>query len=94
MGAFEARGVLCAPVNGYPDIEGDPQIRASEIIVEEQHPRAGRFRTLDTAVRFAKTPGARRRGAPALGEHTDEVLREAGLTADQLTRLHAASVIR
>jgi crotonobetainyl-CoA:carnitine CoA-transferase CaiB-like acyl-CoA transferase len=93
MGALEARGVLCAPVNRYPDLEGDPQIRASEIIVEEQHPRAGRFRTLDTAVRFAKTPGVRRSGAPALGEHTDDVLREAGLSADDVARLRAGGVV-
>jgi crotonobetainyl-CoA:carnitine CoA-transferase CaiB-like acyl-CoA transferase len=93
MGALEARGVLCAPVNRYADIEGDPQIRASEMIVEEQHPRAGRFRTLDTAVRFARTPGTRRRGAPALGEHTDEVLREAGVPAEQIARLRAAGAI-
>jgi crotonobetainyl-CoA:carnitine CoA-transferase CaiB-like acyl-CoA transferase len=62
--------------------------------VEEEHPRAGHFRTLDTAVRFAKTPGARRGGAPALGEHTDEVLREAGLSADHVARLRAAGVVR
>ena len=94
MAALEARGVLCAPVNRYADLESDSQIRASEIIVEEQHPRAGRFRTVDTAIRFEKTPGTRRTGAPALGEHTDDVLREAGLSADDLARLRAAGTIR
>jgi formyl-CoA transferase/CoA:oxalate CoA-transferase len=94
MGALEARGVLCAPVNRYADLEADPQIKASEIIVEEEHPRAGNFRTVDTAVRFAKTPGTRRIGAPALGEHTDDILREAGLAEDDLNRLRAAGVIR
>ena len=93
MNALEACEVLCAPVNRYADLERDPQIRASEIIVEEHHPRAGRFRTIDTAVRFEKTPGARRRGAPALGQHTDEVLREAGLSADELARLRQTQVI-
>ena len=94
MGALETRGVLCAPVNRYADLEGDPQIQASEIIVEEAHPRAGRFRTVDTAVRFARTPGSRRAGAPSLGEHTDEVLRAAGHSEDELKRLRAAGVIR
>ena len=94
MSALEARGVLCAPVNRYADLESDPQIRASEMIVEEEHPRAGRFRTIDTAVRFAKTPGSRRTGAPSLGEHTDDVLGQAGLSAEELTRLRAAGVIR
>jgi crotonobetainyl-CoA:carnitine CoA-transferase CaiB-like acyl-CoA transferase len=86
--------VLCAPVNRYADLENDEQIRASEIIVDEHHPRAGRFRTVDTAVRFEKTPGTRRTGAPALGEHTDEILHHAGLSADELTRLRAAGTIR
>ena len=94
MAALEACDVLCAPVNRYADLERDPQIRASEIIVEEQHPRAGRFRTIDTAIRFEKTPGTRRTGAPALGEHTDDVLREAGLSADDRARLRAAGTIR
>jgi crotonobetainyl-CoA:carnitine CoA-transferase CaiB-like acyl-CoA transferase len=93
MATLEACEVLCAPVNRYPDLERDAQIRASEIIVEEQHPRAGRFRTIDTPVRFQKTPGARRRGAPALGEHTDEVLREAGVSAEELARLRAAGIV-
>jgi crotonobetainyl-CoA:carnitine CoA-transferase CaiB-like acyl-CoA transferase len=92
MSALEACDVLCAPINRYADLERDPQIRASEIIVEEQHPRAGRFRTVDTAVRFEKTPGTRRIGAPALGEHTDAVLREAGLAPDEIARLRAAKI--
>jgi crotonobetainyl-CoA:carnitine CoA-transferase CaiB-like acyl-CoA transferase len=92
MNALEASDVLCAPVNRYADLERDPQIRASEIIVEEQHPRAGRFRTVDTAVRFEKTPGTRRMGAPALGEHTDAVLGEAGLSPDAIARLRAAKI--
>ncbi len=93
MAALEACDVLCAPVNRYSDLERDPQIRASEIIVEEQHPRAGRFRTIDTAVRFEQTPGTRRTGAPALGEHTDAVLSEAGLSADEIARLRAARIV-
>jgi crotonobetainyl-CoA:carnitine CoA-transferase CaiB-like acyl-CoA transferase len=93
MTTLEAHDVLCAPVNRYADLERDPQIQASGIIVEEEHPRAGRFRTIATPIHFEKTPGARRTGAPALGEHTDAVLREAGLSADELTRLRTATTI-
>jgi len=94
MNALEACDVLCAPINRYADLERDPQIRASQIIVEEQHPRAGRLRTVDTAVRFEKTPGTRRMGAPALGEHTDAVLGEAGLSREEVARLRAAEITR
>ena len=93
MTALEAHDILCAPVNRYADLEGDPQISASDIIVEEEHARAGRFPTINTPIRFAKTPGTRRTGAPALGEHTEVILREAGFSSDELSRLRAARVV-
>lgn len=93
MSALEAHDVLCAPVNRYSDLEGDPQVRASGMVVEAEHPRAGRYRTIDTPVRFARTPGQRRRPAPALGEHTGEVLGAAGFDSAALARLRAAGAI-
>ncbi len=93
MRRLEAREVLCAPVNDYGDLLQDPQVRASGMIVEEDHPRAGRFRTLATPIRFSSTPGTRRAPAPALGEHTDAVLGEAGFTGDEIARLRAARVV-
>jgi crotonobetainyl-CoA:carnitine CoA-transferase CaiB-like acyl-CoA transferase len=79
--------VLCAPVNRYADLPRDPQILASGMLVEQEHPRAGRFRTLDTPIRFSLTPGTLRAPAPALGEHTDEVLTEAGMTKEEIAAL-------
>jgi len=63
------------------------------MLVEEEHPRAGRFTTLGPAVRFTATPGTRRTPAPALGEHTDAVLAEAGLTPDEIHRLRASKIV-
>jgi len=93
MARLEAHDVLCAPVNRYADLPADPQVRATKLIVEQHHPRAGRFRTLDTPIRFERSPGGIRTPAPALGEHTDAVLAEAGLTADEIGRLRASGVV-
>ncbi len=90
---LEAHDILCAPVNRYAELEGDPQISASDIIVEEHHPRAGRFRTINTPIRFEKTPGTRRTAAPTLGEHTEAILRDAGFTNDELIRLRVAKIV-
>jgi crotonobetainyl-CoA:carnitine CoA-transferase CaiB-like acyl-CoA transferase len=90
MARLEARDVLCAPVNRYADLPRDAQILASRMIVEQEHPRAGRFRTLDTPIRFSLTPGTLRAPAPALGEHTDEVLTEAGMTKEEIAALRRA----
>jgi crotonobetainyl-CoA:carnitine CoA-transferase CaiB-like acyl-CoA transferase len=93
MTRLEAHDVLCAPVNRYADLPDDPQVQATGMLVEQDHPRAGRFRTLDTPIRFSRTPGTIRTPAPALGEHTDAVLGEAGLTRAEIDALRASGVV-
>ncbi len=93
MARLETHDVLCAPVNRYADLMTDPQVAASRMLVHEDHPRAGRITTLDTPIRFSRTPGGIREPAPALGEHTDEVLRAAGVTPEELARLRERKAI-
>ncbi len=93
MEALERADVLCAPINDYPAMVKDPQVLASGMIVEQEHPRAGRFKTINTPVRFEKTPGRIRRPAPALGEHTREVLGEAGFNQGEIEALAAGRII-
>jgi crotonobetainyl-CoA:carnitine CoA-transferase CaiB-like acyl-CoA transferase len=93
MERLEARDVLCVPVNRYADLPADPAVRASGMLIEEDHPRAGRIRTLATPIRFSETPGSIRTPSPALGEHTDAVLTAAGVTAAELAHLKGQKVI-
>ena len=93
MARLEAHDVLCAPVNRYADLLTDPQIAATRMLVEQEHPRAGRFRTLDSPVRLSVTPASIRTPAPALGEHTDAVLTEAGLAPGEIEGLRRAGVV-
>jgi crotonobetainyl-CoA:carnitine CoA-transferase CaiB-like acyl-CoA transferase len=93
MTRLEAADVLCTPVNGFADLRNDAQVRAGGMLIEEDHPRAGRFTTLGPALRFERTPGTLRTAAPALGEDTDVVLAEAGLAPDEIRHLRASRIL-
>ena len=71
----------------------DPHIRARSILVEDHHPDAGPFTYVGSAAVIDGQPFRVRRPAPALGQHTSEVLREFGYTESELERLREAYVI-
>jgi formyl-CoA transferase len=75
---FEANGVPCGPINNYEQVFADPHIVARELVVETEHPRLGKIRTLGSPIKMSLTPPQPGRRAPLLGEHTEEVLRELG----------------
>ena len=82
-----AAGIPCAPVLTRNEVIRHPQVAAMESIVETEHPRAGRLRQARPAARFSATPPEIRRGAPALGEHTREILTELGYSPAEITAL-------
>ncbi|HWB45499.1 MAG TPA: CoA transferase [Hyphomicrobiaceae bacterium] len=93
LARLEAEGVPCAPVLTRDQVIAHPQVLASGILVESEHPVAGRLRQARAAARFSATPTTLRRGAPRLGEHTREVLREFGVTDADISRLQASKVV-
>src|ERR1700720_2856689 len=82
--------VPCGPVLTRSEMIRHPHVLAMEMLEEYAHPKAGRLRQSRAAARFSQTPPSIRRGAPGLGEHTDEVLREIGYSAAEIADLRAA----
>ena len=74
LDALEAAGIPAGPVLHFDEAMADPHIVARGMAVDTEHPSAGTFKTLGIPVKLSHTPGALRRPAPRLGEHTAEVL--------------------
>jgi crotonobetainyl-CoA:carnitine CoA-transferase CaiB-like acyl-CoA transferase len=89
---LETEGVPCGPINSIGDMVSDPQTLAREMVVELDHPRAGRTRALGLPIKFSATPGRVARPAPQFGEHTREVLDEFGFGAQEIDALLASGV--
>ncbi len=91
---LDAEQVPCARINRKADVLTDPQVLANNLIVESEHPHAGKMRQARPAARFEGTPSELlRQPAPLLGEQTDVILAELGVSAQKLAELHAAGTI-
>jgi crotonobetainyl-CoA:carnitine CoA-transferase CaiB-like acyl-CoA transferase len=90
---FEAAGVPVGPVNKIGEMLADPQVAAREMVVEVDHPRAGRVKTLGTPIKFSETPGKVERAAPLLGEHSREVLTQLGYSGAEIDALQREGAI-
>jgi len=72
----------------------DPHLRAREMIVEVEHPEAGKVRQVGISVKLSETPGQIRFLAVPMGAHTDEILLGLGHSREKITELREAGVIK
>ena len=86
-------GVPCGPVLDIEQVFADPQVLARDMLVQLPHPEVGTFKTTGLPVKLSQTPGRIARRPPLLGEHSDEVLRECGVTPEEIARLRERGVI-
>ena len=89
LALFDKSGVPTIVVNSLEDLVVDPHLQATGFWQTVEHPTEGTLRLPKFPVNFGSTPASIRRHAPRLGEHTEEVLREAGLSDEEIARLTA-----
>src|SRR5919201_4221826 len=85
--------VCVGKVYDVEEMVRDPQINHRQMIVEAEHPTHGRVRQVGIAIKLSETPGSVRSAAPLPGEHTDLVLKDLGLSAADIARLHEKKVV-
>ena len=93
LALLDAAGVVAGPIYNMEQVYQDPQARAREMLVETEDPELGTLRHIGVPVKLSATPGRIRRRAPALGEHSAEVLLERGFAPAEVDALLADGVI-
>lgn len=76
LAILEKAGLPCAPINTIDKIVTDPHVNARNMIVEVEHPIAGKLKMPGVPVKMSETPGTVEKHAPLLGQHTGEILQE------------------
>ena len=86
-------GVVAGPIYNMEQVYQDPQVLAREMLVDTHDPDLGTIHNIGVPVKLSATPGSIRRRAPALGEHSAEVLLERGFTQSEVDALLSQGVI-
>lgn len=90
---LETAGIPCGPVNDIAGVFADPHVRARGMVEHVTHPAAGAVSLVRSPMRLSATPVEPPRAPPLLGEHTSDVLREAGFSQDEIATLRARGAV-
>jgi len=93
LAALEAAKVPCGSINSVGEALADPQAQARDAVLTLPHPLSPGLRLVASPMKLSATPVAYRRAPPLLGQHSDELLREAGCSVEEITNWRAAGVI-
>jgi crotonobetainyl-CoA:carnitine CoA-transferase CaiB-like acyl-CoA transferase len=86
-------GVPCGPIYRMDQVFADPQVRHLQAAADVEHPKLGRFQVVNQAIRLSRTPATVAAATPELGEHTDEILAEAGYSASDIRGMRERKVV-
>jgi crotonobetainyl-CoA:carnitine CoA-transferase CaiB-like acyl-CoA transferase len=90
---LKSADIPCGPINEVDEALADPQIVARGMIVTQEHSTAGTVHSLGNPIHMSDTAPTYRLPPPALGEHTESLLGEAGYSAADVRELHLAGAI-
>ncbi len=93
LSRLDAAGVPFGPVKTIREFAEDPQAKHNRTIFDAEHPEAGTMRYVRYPGHLSETPACLHRHPPRLGEHSREVLREAGYSDDAIERLIEDKVV-
>lgn len=94
LDVLEGVGVPCGPINDLAQVFDDPHVAARGLLQKLPHPAVGEVPSVSNPIRLSESPVEYRRAPPALGQHTEEILRDlAGLGPEEIAALREKGVV-
>ncbi len=91
--ALEKAGVPCGPINSIAEVFDQEQIKHRGMRMDLPHPRSGTVPSVANPIKFQNTPTHYDRAPPLLGQHSDEILREAGYADAEIEKLRSGGIV-
>jgi len=92
MEELNKHDIPCGPILSMEELAAEPSLRATGTVVEVDHPKRGKYLTVGNPIKMSDSPTEVKR-SPLLGEHTNEVLAELGLSPAEVEALRKTNVI-
>lgn len=91
---FEGSDICITAVNALSDLENDPYVQQRNLLVDNEHPAVGKYKTINQPLKFKETIFDNNWSAPDLGDDTASVLKELNYTGEQLAELTANGIVK
>jgi crotonobetainyl-CoA:carnitine CoA-transferase CaiB-like acyl-CoA transferase len=90
---LNSAGVPCGPIYTVDQVFADPQVEHLQAAAEVEHPKLGRFKVVNQAVKLSRTAANIATPTPEIGQHTDEILRELEYAQEEISTMRERGVI-
>ncbi|WP_243356407.1 CaiB/BaiF CoA transferase family protein [Bacillus litorisediminis] len=90
---FSQKNIPCGPIHTIDQVFDHPQVLAREMVVEVDHPEAGKVKLVGSPLKLSRTKPKVDRHPPIAGEHTSEILLQAGFSLKEISRLKENQII-
>ena len=90
---MEKAGVPCGRIRTIDQVLTDPHVKIREMVTEIEHPKAGKIKLTGVPTKLSLSPGEVMLAPPTLGQHTEEILKGLGYSAEDIKALQEAGVV-
>ncbi|MGG5254249.1 CaiB/BaiF CoA transferase family protein [Neobacillus sp. SM06] len=90
---FSQHNIPCGPINSMDRVFQNPQLQARKMVVSMEHPQAGPIKLVGSPLKLSRTNVRMERHPPIAGEHTEQILQQAGYSAEKIAELKKLKII-